>query len=244
MEMYILIFAIFLLLVFLFRSSVNRGRYGEYLVANEIGSLDQDKYISFHGIALQTPDGSTQIDHVLISQYGIFVIETKNLTGWIFGSVNQKKWTQTLKYGYKYQFQNPLRQNYKHTKALQNYLSVNKDYIISVVVFVGDSEFMTEMPDNVLTLKELSYFIESYSDEILSSHEVAQYSNKLRILEEAPLIDNQKHIENVYKNKNNPICPKCGVPMVIRTVTKGSNVGEEFWGCSRFPSCRITKEVY
>ena len=69
---------------------VNRGQYGEYLVANEIGSLDQDKYISFHGIALQTPDGSTQIDHVLISQYGIFVIETKNLTGWIFGSVNQK----------------------------------------------------------------------------------------------------------------------------------------------------------
>ena len=81
MEMYILIFAIFLLLVFLFRSSVNRGRYGEYLVANELGSLAQDKYISFHGIALQTPDGSTQIDHVLISQYGIFVIETKNLIG-------------------------------------------------------------------------------------------------------------------------------------------------------------------
>ena len=71
MEIYILIFAIFLLLVFLFRSSVDRGQYGEYLVANEIGSLDQDKYISFHGIALKTPDGSTQIDHVLISQYGI-----------------------------------------------------------------------------------------------------------------------------------------------------------------------------
>ena len=57
--------------------------------------------------------GTTQIDHIIVSKYGIFVVETKNMKGWIFGGANQKQWTQQI-FKHKSKFQNPLHQNYKH----------------------------------------------------------------------------------------------------------------------------------
>lgn len=91
--------------------------------------LDGNIYKKFHNIIIKTADGTTQIDHVLLSVYGIFVIETKNYKGWIYGGATQKQWTQVL-FGKKSQFQNPLHQNYKHTKALSEYLRVDhKKYI-------------------------------------------------------------------------------------------------------------------
>jgi len=53
------------------------------------------------------------------------------MTGWIFGNSNEKQWTQVL-FGKKYRFQNPLHQNYKHTKAVQKLLGVNHNLIISM----------------------------------------------------------------------------------------------------------------
>ncbi len=41
----------------------------------------------------------------------------------------------------------------------------------------------------------------------------------------------------------NVICPKCGAPMVLRTAQRGSHAGQQFWGCSRFPSCRGTEPL-
>ena len=239
--LFIVIVLIILLIIFGRLSSPSyKGKVGEKKVIKKLNKLDPNIYTSFHNITLSTPDGSTQIDHVVIPQFGIFIIETKNLKGWIFGGTNQKTWTQTL-YRQKYKFQNPLHQNYKHIKAVQNHLGLRDKYIFSIVVFVGNSVFMTDMPDNVIELRELPYFIKSYSDEILSSDEVVQYSNKLGISEELSLIDDQEHINNIYENKINPICPRCGKPMVIRTVKKGPKMGKEFWGCSGFPSCRATK---
>ena len=80
-------------------------------------SLDSNIYRRFHNIIIPTNNGTTQIDHIIVSPFGLFVIETKNYKGWIFGSEKQSKWTQSL-YGKKYTFQNPLRQNYKHQLAL------------------------------------------------------------------------------------------------------------------------------
>lgn len=39
------------------------------------------------------------------------------------------------------------------------------------------------------------------------------------------------------------LCPKCGAQMILRTASKGSNVGSEFWGCSKYPDCRQTMRV-
>ena len=88
-------------------------------------TLDEKTYIRFHDVIIQTENGTTQIDHVLLSKYGIFVIETKNYDGWILGGEKQKNWTQIM-FGKKNSFQNPLYQNYKHTKALSECLQVGE----------------------------------------------------------------------------------------------------------------------
>jgi restriction system protein len=83
-------------------------------------------------VTLPTEDGTTQIDHVIVSRYGVFVIETKNLKGWIFGSPQQKTWTQKI-YRHTTKFQNPLHQDYKHTQTLQAALELDPEKIFPVI---------------------------------------------------------------------------------------------------------------
>jgi restriction system protein len=239
-----LLFLLFGIIFLLFRSARFKGYIGERKVSSKIESLisRNNKYQSFHDMTLQTPDGTTQIDHILISPYGIFVIETKNLKGWIFGSRDQKIWTQTL-YGKKYKFQNPLHQNYKHIKAVQNLLNADIKTIISIVVFVGDSEFKTEMPINVVELRDFLPYLSSYTQQILSGESIDKYSQILRNPAHNAPTNQRDHVRNVKQNKNNPICPRCGKPMVLRTARKGRKAGSKFWGCSGFPSCKATKNV-
>ena len=82
-----------------------------------------------------------QIDHVVVSIYGIFVIETKNYSGWIFGDENSQYWAQVI-YKTKNRFYNPILQNRGHIKALQGLL---QDYshirYIPIVVFYIKSRF-------------------------------------------------------------------------------------------------------
>lgn len=240
----LLFFFLYIIYLFLSKSSSYKGQAGERKVRNKIESLisSNNEYYSLHDLTLQTPDGTTQIDHVLISPNGIFVIETKNYKGWIFGSENQKQWTQTL-YKKKYRFQNPLRQNYKHIKAVQNLLHVNIKSIISVVVFVGDSKFKTDMPYNVMELRDFLPFLRSHTQQIISSKNVERFFQILSSPEQNTPTNQNDHITNVEQNKNNPSCPRCGKSMVLRTARKGSNAGSQFWGCSGFPSCKATKSV-
>ena len=112
-----------------------------------------------------------QIDHVFLSPYGIFVLETKNMSGWIFGSEKQAQWTQKL-YKRTFKFQNPLRQNYKHLKALEATLGVNPEHLHSVITFVGGSTFKTEVPANVTQGIGFIRYIKSFQQPLFSAAEV------------------------------------------------------------------------
>lgn len=121
-----------------------KGWLGEKLTALGIWMhLDKETYRRFHNVIVPARNGTTQIDHVIVSPYGIFVVETKNYQGWIFGSANQAQWTQSI-YGKKHRFQNPLRQNYRHIKCLSDYLDLPEDRFHSVVFFIGDCKLKTE----------------------------------------------------------------------------------------------------
>lgn len=135
--------------------------------------LDPKIYFPLNNITLQTANGTTQIDHIIVSKYGIFVIEAKNMSGWIFGDAKSAQWTQSL-FGKKYRFQNPLHQNYRHTKALQEFLGVDESKLISLVMFWGECEFKTPMPDNVRCSGYIS-FIKRYTATLLSDAEVQQF---------------------------------------------------------------------
>lgn len=143
----------YLIPLFIFASVIKsawfKGVLGEWQVNLLIKFfLDKNEYHLIKNVTLPTNDGTTQIDHIIVSKYGIFVVETKNMKGWIFGSENQKQWAQKI-FKNTSKFQNPLHQNYKHVKTLESCLNIKNETIFSVIIFIGDSTFKTKMPDNV-----------------------------------------------------------------------------------------------
>lgn len=126
-----------------------------------------------NNVTLRLEDGSTtQIDHILVTTKGIFVIETKHYKGWIFGNPKSQVWTQTI-YHVKFRFQNPIYQNYKHVKAIQKLCEFLEPQLIhNIVVFSGEAVFKTPKPDNVCYIGELIPTIEQYSDGALSLNRV------------------------------------------------------------------------
>jgi predicted RNA-binding Zn-ribbon protein involved in translation (DUF1610 family) len=228
-----------------------KGVIGEFQV-NLIAKfwLDKEVYHLIKNVTLPTENGTTQIDHVIVSKFGVFVIETKNMKGWIFGNANQKMWTQQI-YKHKTQFQNPLHQNFKHTQTLQSALELEPEKIFSLVVFIGDSDFKTQMPDNIVYAGGYISFIKSKTKPVLSDFEVLNICKKIESGRLTPSIKTHlahvNHVktlvEQTQQTRNDNVCPKCGKSMVIRTARKGENQGKEFWGCSGFPNCRTVKPI-
>lgn len=72
----------------------SKGKRGEISVAGILKALPKKEYRVINDIVLPTPYGSSQIDHVVVSPYGLFVIETKNYMGWIYGSEFGEYWTK------------------------------------------------------------------------------------------------------------------------------------------------------
>ena len=136
--------------------------------------LEKETYYRLNNITLPLDNGgSTQIDHVIVSKYGIFVIETKNYKGWIYGTEKQRQWTQAFPNGRKFKFQNPLQQNYLHIKTLADLLELETSYFHSMIAFIGECELKTrdELPAHVLKGGIVSY-IKSKQKEVLSEAEV------------------------------------------------------------------------
>lgn len=237
------------ILIAFFKSPFMKGVFGEGMV-NFAATLflDKKKYRLFKNVTLPTQDGTTQIDHVIVSRYGVFVIETKNMKGWIFGGQNQKIWTQKI-YQHTTKFQNPLHQNYKHTQTLQSVLKIDPGKVFSLVVFVGDSEFKTPMPDNVVCGGDYIRYIKSKTQPILSDNEIEVVCRRLTFSRHRPTsnthIEHVRHVDSIVQEKrrrlNENLCPKCGQPMILRTAKKGANQGGQFWGCSGFPKCRTIR---
>jgi hypothetical protein len=202
--------------------------------------LDEDTYHRFHNVIVPGSDGTTQIDHVFVSIFGIFVIETKNMSGWIFGSAEQARWTQVI-YGKKTHFQNPLRQNYRHTRCLADYLQIDHQLIRPIVFFIGECEFKTEMPPNVLTSGLCSY-IESFEEPILTPMHIAEIEYKLQALKDDPDLTKSAHLDSLRaRHESITKCPKCGGSLVKRVTKRGEHAGREFLGCSNFPRCHYIR---
>jgi len=201
--------------------------------------LDSNVYRRIHNLILPAKGGTTQIDHVLVSVFGIFVIETKNMSGWIFGNERSPKWTQSI-YGKKFQFQNPLHQNYRHTKALEEFLNLPESCFHPIVFFIGECELKTALPANVLT-RGLGTYIKSHRTQVFSPSEAGDIFNRLSSAKLAPVSTHSLHVSGLRERHNGNSCPKCGAELVVRTATKGRNAGNQFYGCSGFPKCHYTR---
>ncbi len=99
MEVLFLIVAV-VIIILLFRLIPSKGKVGEKRVATILKRLPEDDYKVINDLLLSSNGYSTQIDHIVVSVYGIFVIETKFYQGWIYGGENSEYWTQNI-YGVK-----------------------------------------------------------------------------------------------------------------------------------------------
>jgi hypothetical protein len=261
-----------LLIATLLKTAWFKGMVGEWFINLCIRLfLDKREYRLLKDVTLPTPQGSTQIDHVIVSRFGLFVIETKNMKGWIFGNPTQKSWTQQI-YRRKHSFQNPQHQNHLHMMTLKSLLGFSDNQLHSVIFFIGDCTFKTPMPQNVMN-RGLIRYVKGITTPVLAESEVAhivdtiqqgrlaanwqthrQHVTQLKTRHADPSANHVSTREPVRQSVANPpsqsvsppdnpppICPRCGSTMVLRTATRGENKGNQFWGCSGYPKCRFIK---
>ena len=235
-----------------------KGWLGEKFVATiNWALLDGKVYRQLNNITLELEDGSTtQIDHVVISIYGIFVIETKDISGSIFGGEHDKTWTKKIENGKTYPIPNPLRQNYGHQCSLVEFLNIRCPDIglskadintrIFSNIFLGpDAKLETrdKLPEGVsgsihfIKSKEVQWFSESEVEQMFTAIQDGKLPNGLI----SGIATHRKHVKSLnerHNRKTGDPCPRCGEQLVTRKRKKN---GREFVGCSGFPKCRYTK---
>ena len=215
------------------------GMAGEFWVKRELKKFS-DEYLVINDIMIKTKDGIThQIDHVVISKYGIFVIETKQYNGYIKGNDYDKRWL--IKNGKKKIYvNNPLHQNYGHVKSLEEILNLPGEKFISLVCIPSRARVSVKS-NNVVRIYELIDKIYSYQEVIVeNSIELYEIINNLNIKDKN---ERKNHVRNAKLIKNNKDeefkdrCPRCGGKLIKRNGKYG-----EFMGCSNFPKCRFVKQ--
>ena len=232
------------------------GDYGEARTARYLRRLPPEVYTIFHDLTIADSNGrTTQIDHVVVSCYGIFVIETKCYKGWIFGDEKSKVWTQSLYTGRgwlssseKHKFQNPIRQNWRHIYVLAERLKIHKDYFHNVVVFAGEAEIKTEMPDYVMSEYDVSGYIIAHDEMLLNEKIKSRICSELGSLnvpkEEGRATLHAQSLQDRYapvkSNDAAPRCPRCGSEM--RKRYRRSDL-KPFYGCGRYPNCKGTINI-
>lgn len=233
--------------VFLLRRLVIRakGAVGETVVAAELGLLPRDKYRVLNDVTLPTPNGSSQIDHVVVSIYGIFVIETKNYKGWIYGGEHSEYWTQNI-YGKKYQLYNPILQNAGHVNALRRVLKpFGPLTIFPIVAFSSKADIKVSVKDAcVVYWGQILRVINQFETKRHSTEQVEAICKAICDAAIAPgLKTRREHKQDINRAREHKYdalasgrCPRCGGILVIRTGRYS-----RFYGCSNYPKCKYSR---
>lgn len=241
------------------------GRHGEKLTERELNLV---KLFGRSGKVLRNvyvpkDTGETsEIDVVFITQKGIFVIESKNYSGWIFGDEKSAYWTVMLANKTKNRFYNPVMQNKTHMKWLGRYL---KDEIplFSIIVFSERCELkkVTVESSDVRVIKRDRLYanirdIWNQAEDRLDENQVREIYEKLEKLTHVSEAVKMAHVANIHSKYGNAnacdratkveeetklVCPRCGGELVMRTARKGANAGKSFYGCSNYPKCRYVR---
>lgn len=223
------------------------GEHGERKVSSYLADLECEDYQVFNNILLHKGKYTTQIDHIIISRYGVFVIETKNVHGKVYGSGNAEFWKQYLPdRGYKrfgctqeHLLRNPIWQNAGHIKSLRRLIFDYDIPIYGIVVFPYETELYVTAEQPVLKMWETVPYIRQFRDKVLSSEQLGFYRRRLLEVISTAESDRKQHLENVYRSKvrrdvavANGKCPLCNGNLILRNGKYG-----QFYGCSNYPRC-------
>lgn len=226
------------------------GDYGEKRVSSFLEDLDCKDYRVYNDILIRNGKYTTQVDHIIISRYGIFVLETKNIHGKVYGNGHAEFWKQYLPdIGYKrcgstqeHQLRNPIWQNEGHIKTLLRLVFGDGVPVYGIVVFPNDADLMITADKPVLHMREVVPFIKQYCNIVITSDQMNFYRRRLFEVISTSESDRKVHLENVYRNKErrdsavaHGKCPKCGGNLILRKGKYG-----DFYGCSNYPRCKYT----
>lgn len=220
---------------------VVKGKIGEARVSSKLKRLaKKNGGHVINDVIIPGEDGKTsQIDHLYICKYGVYVVETKNYAGRIYGTDGQKDWTQVLAYGRtKNKLYNPVRQNLTHIIRLKDLLNLEVEPT-SVVVFVK-ANINNVISDYVYEIHKLKHLVRG-AKVVLDDNYVEDVTNRIMEYKLNPVKTTKQHVRDIKDMKrgiSNNICPRCGATLVLRHSDKG-----DFYGCSNYPKCRFTKKI-
>lgn len=217
-----------------------KGEQGEKIVKRYINQYSSKYQTTINNYVTKAENNMTcQVDHIVIKENGVFVIETKNYEGMIFGAKEQRKWTQVLAGGHvKNQFYNPIKQNATHLYNIRRIIG-ERIPIYSLIVFPrADVSRVIEI-DEICEINKMIRKLATTGEKVLSQEKIEEIKTKLESKREQ--ISNTEHIENIEhmkENIRNDICPRCGGQLLIRHSKNG-----DFKGCINYPSCKFTKKI-
>lgn len=198
--------------------------------------LPKNRYITLSDILIKDENGTHQIDHVVISQSGIFVIEVKNYYGLIKGSEHSSFWTQYLGKN-KYQFLNPIHQNYGHIEALSNLLDIPKEEFISIICFSNQARLSIQCNTTIVNIDSLFEAVKKIHIQY-RNYDIEKVKNTLLNNNICNKKTRREHIKNIKKKKyatQSVKCPKCHGKLIIKKGKYG-----EFLSCENYPRCKYT----
>jgi len=238
----ILVVALFLVIYFFLPT---KGEVGEKRVAAILSRLPEEEYKVVNNLLLNQNGKTTQIDHVVVSEYGVFVIETKNYSGWVYGRRDGEYWTKNM-FGNKYKFRNPIHQNRGHISALmQLFPDMNRNDFISIVVFSPRVTLKIGEGNGVVCWNHLKRTILANQNKRLSPAQVEKIYGCLLSANTDSKEARKEHVKSLRKRiaaREQTIaegkCPRCGGNLVLREGKYG-----KFYGCGNYPRCRFTREV-
>ncbi len=208
--------------------------------------LESSDYYVMKDVVLLTFEGLIQIDFIIVSRFGVFVVATYHYSGIIDGAELSKSWTQISNKREKTEFQNPSYQNKKNTETLRNLVGLDKNKIFPVVVFDGISRFKQTMLARTTCGSGFLNYIRSKNELLLTAKEIQKIVETIDAKRKKQgLISGLKRIDTRNQTSslldNHQTCPSCGSEMVVSVVESGRNAGQQFLRCVLYPTCRSTR---
>lgn len=224
----------------------NLGLWGEYLTFCCLRKLGGYKKFLFNCYVPKENGGLTEIDLILLHGSGVYVLESKNYSGWIFGDERDQHWTQSFPGGRKTRFFNPIKQNNAHIRQLRRWLpELAEDAVQSIIVFSERCELknitLTTHKHVVVKRGKALRAIRSFvGRKALSPTDIDAIYQRLYPQTQLCSQSREAHrlgVEDVVEGR---VCAYCGAPLVLRTAKQ---TGKQFLGCGKFPHCRYTIHI-
>ena len=247
---------------------------GERNLERLLGRCYQQGYTGYflHNVYVPMADGTTtEVDAVYITAKGIFVFESKDYSGWIFGSDTQKQWMQTFPNGSKNPFPNPIWQNDVHIQCLGGFLKWKIPFF-SFVVFSDNCEIkkmsVVKSQAKVIQQFQLPEAVANTFNalpDVFSDEQMQTIWQALYPLTQKTAAEKDAHVANVQNRHNanentraaqpiyvasapvpaqaeqTPVCPLCGKALQERVAQNGDHAGQTYEVCADYPNCTYAK---